>query len=66
MKISIFGLGYVGCVSAGCLVHMGHEVIGVDVSDRKVNQLNEGKATIIEKDIDQLMHDGHEKGYQNG
>lgn len=55
MRISVFGLGYVGCVSIGCLAELGHEVIGIDVSKQKVDLLKEGKPTIVEKDIDSII-----------
>ena len=54
-RISIFGLGYVGCVSLGCLAQNGHNVIGVDVNQNKIDLINKGKPTIIEKDIDNII-----------
>lgn len=62
MNVSIFGLGYVGCVSLGCLSQNGHNVIGVDVSSDKVNQINSGVATIVEKDIDNIISEQHKAG----
>jgi len=62
MRISIFGLGYVGCVSLGCLARNGHTVIGVDTSKTKINLINRGKATIIEKDIDALVSNAFSQG----
>ncbi len=59
MNISIFGLGYVGCVSLGCLAQGGHQVIGVDTSAPKVDLVNKGLPTIIEEGIDVIFSEQH-------
>ena len=62
MRISIFGLGYVGCVSAACVSSSGHRVIGVDPNEVKVNQINEASSPIIENDLGDLIHQSVSKG----
>jgi GDP-mannose 6-dehydrogenase len=55
MKLSVFGLGYVGCVSAACFAQEGHEVLGVDVSSVKVEIINNGQSPIVESGIGELI-----------
>ena len=55
MKLSIFGLGYVGTVTAACFARDGHEVIGVDVNPQKVALLNDGKSPIVEEEIGDMV-----------
>ncbi len=62
MNISIFGLGYVGVVTAGCLASLGHKVMGVDINEVKVQMLNDGLSPIIEKDLPEML----EKNVKNG
>ncbi|MBN6040475.1 nucleotide sugar dehydrogenase [Amycolatopsis sp. 195334CR] len=54
MKISVFGLGYVGCVSAACLAGRGHEVVGVDVNPVKIELISRGRAPVVEERIGEL------------
>ncbi len=55
MRISVFGIGYVGVVSCGCLAELGHEVVGVDISPDKIAMLSAGRSPIVEEAIDTLI-----------
>jgi GDP-mannose 6-dehydrogenase len=55
MRISIFGLGYVGCITAACLARDGHTVIGVDVNLLKTELLNAGRSPVMEPGLDELV-----------
>jgi GDP-mannose 6-dehydrogenase len=62
MRISVFGLGYVGAVSAACLAADGHTVVGVDTNQVKVDLLNQGRAPVIEEGLGELIEQGVRSG----
>jgi len=62
MRISVFGLGYVGAVSAACFARNGHEIIGVDTNASKVQSFNAGRAPVVEPGLDELMVEGVRTG----
>ena len=55
MKVTVFGLGYVGSVTAAALARDGHEVVGVDVSVPKIEALNAGRAPVLEPGVDAIV-----------
>lgn len=62
MKISVFGIGYVGAVTSACLVKSGHEVIAVDIDQVKVDCINDGRSPIIEPELDEIIAKGQKEG----
>ncbi len=62
MKISIFGMGYVGLVSGACLLRDGHKVTGVDPVEAKIDDLSNGRSPVSEPGVAQLLAEGHTAG----
>lgn len=62
MRVSVFGLGYVGCVSSACLAQDGHTVMGVDINPEKVEMLRKGVSPIVEPGLGELVKDVVEAG----
>jgi GDP-mannose 6-dehydrogenase len=62
MNISIFGLGYVGCVSMGCLASLNFRVIGVDTNNKKIDLINKGESAILEPGLGHLIRKGFSRG----
>ncbi len=62
MNVSVFGLGYVGTVCSACLAHMGHNVMGVDLNETKVDLMSRGHAPIVERDVAEYVADAVSSG----
>lgn len=62
MKISVIGCGYLGAVHATCLAHLGHDVVGIDVDEMKIDSLSAGQAPFFEPDMPELLAEGLASG----
>ena len=62
MKISVFGMGYVGAVTSACFAKLGLRTIGVDIDQRILDRINAGRAPIVEVNLDGLIQSGLESG----
>lgn len=62
MRISVFGMGYVGATTSACLAKEGHSIIGVDPDEKKRSQISAGQSPIVEEGLDDLIADGVRQG----
>lgn len=62
MRISVIGCGYLGAVHAACMAKLGHEVVGIDVDERKIRTLSAARAPFFEPGLDELLRDVQETG----
>ena len=63
MKVAVFGLGYVGTVTAACLASRGHAVCGIDIDMSKVEMIAEGKSPVLEPGLDPLVKEAVANGF---
>ena len=57
MAVAVFGLGYIGCVTAACFARLGHQVVGIDLDPQKVASVNAGRAPFFEPSLDEIVRD---------
>ncbi|MGO4473850.1 UDP-glucose/GDP-mannose dehydrogenase family protein [Arthrobacter sp. M-10] len=62
MRISVIGCGYLGAVHAACMAKLGHEVVGIDVDERRVSTLSDARAPFFEPGLDELLNHVQETG----
>ena len=62
MKISVIGCGYLGAVHAACMAHLGHEVVGIDVDEKKVAALRDSRAPFFEPGLPEMLTGAMETG----